>query len=200
MVLLFKFASGCPNPPRLRLGGFEQTSVDFSQILLASQTAHAISYIIPLSAGIPVKSHSQFIPNSTGQQCNLEEAVRFEPNPPRAVWDSVFSKSIFNVFLKSTKFGMALAGFRTRATSPAEFWQIDLNLTSKSSCGLMQMFFLQTDKFMSSSDIYEWCEWHPNFSLFLYCWPEKGPNLWLKWPKNGLNFQCLSTRIWNTDR
>ena len=41
--------------------------------------------IIPLSAGIPVKSHSQFIPNSTGQQCNLEEAVRFEPNPPRAV-------------------------------------------------------------------------------------------------------------------
>jgi hypothetical protein len=28
-----------------RLGEFEQTSVDFSQILLASQTAHAISYI-----------------------------------------------------------------------------------------------------------------------------------------------------------
>ena len=45
----------------------------------------SILFIIPLSAGIPVKSHSQFIPNYTGQQCNLEEAVRFEPNPPRAV-------------------------------------------------------------------------------------------------------------------
>ena len=44
-----------------------------------------IFLIIPLRAGIRVKFHSQFSPNSTGQQCNLEEAVRFEPNPPRAV-------------------------------------------------------------------------------------------------------------------
>ena len=40
--------------------------------------------LIPLRAGIRVKFHSQFSPNSTGQQCNLE-VVRFEPNPPRAV-------------------------------------------------------------------------------------------------------------------
>ena len=39
-----KSTSVCSNPPRLRLGGFEQTSVDFSQILLASQTAYAIAY------------------------------------------------------------------------------------------------------------------------------------------------------------
>jgi hypothetical protein len=37
--------------------------------------------IIPLSTGIAVKFHSQFIPNSTVQQSNLEEAVRFGPNP-----------------------------------------------------------------------------------------------------------------------
>ena len=59
--------------------------MDFSQILLPSQIAHAISYIIPLRAVIPVKYHGQFIPNSTGQQCNLDKAEQFDPNPPRAV-------------------------------------------------------------------------------------------------------------------
>ena len=52
---------------------------------LNHQHKHVIFSIIPLRAGIRVKFHSQFSPNSTGQQCNLEEAVRFEPNPPRAV-------------------------------------------------------------------------------------------------------------------
>ena len=41
--------------------------------------------IIPLRAIIRVKLHSQFIPNSTGQQCNLDKAEQFDPNPPRAV-------------------------------------------------------------------------------------------------------------------
>ena len=56
--------------------------------------------LIPLRAIIRVKFHSQFIPNSTGQQCNLEKAEQFEPNPPRAVWDSVFSKSTSSVYPK----------------------------------------------------------------------------------------------------
>ena len=40
-----KSTSVCSNPPQLCLGGFMQTSEDFSQILLASQKLHAISYI-----------------------------------------------------------------------------------------------------------------------------------------------------------
>ena len=72
-----------------------------------------ILWIIPLRAGIGVKFNSQFIPNFTGQQCNLEKLYSFSqiplggfetvhilnpllvyfPNPPRAIWDRVFSKS-----------------------------------------------------------------------------------------------------------
>ena len=68
------------------------------------------------------------IPNSSGKQYNLEKLYslsqiplnRFEtmyfpnpllvnfPNPPRAIWDSVFSLSTFNVFPKFTKDGLRL--------------------------------------------------------------------------------------------
>ena len=97
-----------------------ESSKDAMLIQLA--VCNEISELIPLSAGIGVKFYSQFIPNSTVQQYNLEKLYglsqitlgRFEtvyfpnpllvhfPNPPRAIWDSVFSKSTSNVFPKST--------------------------------------------------------------------------------------------------